>query len=254
MGVIRRHVTATRSRRERSTIGLVLAAAIALGARPARAQQAADPASPAQNQPSGTSNNRLFGTIPDFLTVDNAPNIPPLTPRQKLDVTTRSNFDIGQLLYGLGLAAASQIQNADPSLGRGASGFGKRFALEFADITVENYLTTAILPVWLHQDPRYFRLGRGNPWHRLGYALSRIVVTRGDAATPQFNVSEIGGAAAAAGLYNLYHPASDRTLANTLESCGLQIGFDAGFIVMREFWPDVRRAFGFSRRTARSDR
>jgi hypothetical protein len=228
------------------TIRLLLAAAIALSAQSARAQ-ADDPPAPAQNPPAGTSNNRLFGTIPDFLTVDNAPNVRPLTARQKLDVTTRSNFDIGQLLYGLGLAAASQITNADPSLGRGASGFGKRFALEFTDISIENYWTTAILPVALHQDPRYFRLGRGNPWHRLGYALSRIVVTRGDAATAQFNFSEIGGAAAAAGIYNLYHPASDRSLANTLDSCGLQIAFDAGFIVMREFWPDARRTFSHLR-------
>ena len=210
--------------------------AVAVAAAPAYAQTA-DPQT-------GTSNNRLFGAIPDFLTVDNAESAPPLTPRQKLDVTTRSNFDIGQILYGLGLSTMSQIQNSDPTFGTGASGFGKRFALEFSDISVENYLTTAIFPTAFHQDPRYFRLGRGPGWHRFAYAASRIVVTRSDAGTAQFNGSEIGGAAAAAGIYNLYHPAGDRSVAHTFESFGMQIGFDAGFVVVREFWPDMRRRLG----------
>src|SRR5579864_9356012 len=38
---------------------------------------------------SGTSNNRLFGALPDFLTVENA-HLPPLTTKQKFDVTIRS--------------------------------------------------------------------------------------------------------------------------------------------------------------------
>ena len=217
----------------------ILLTAIGFSARPAHAQQSADP-----QGASGTSNNRLFGAIPDFLTVDNADRLPPLTPRQKLDVTTRSNFDIGQILYGLGLASASQIEHADPTFGTGGSGFGKRFALEFSDISVENYLTTAIFPIAFHQDPRYFRLGRGAGWHRFAYAVSRIVVTRSDAGTAQFNVSELGGAAAAAGIYNLYHPADDRSVANAFESFGMQVGFDTGFIVIREFWPDMRRKLG----------
>jgi hypothetical protein len=219
------------------TLGLLLAAAIITGS-PLYAQQTVDPPQ------APTSNNRILGAIPDFLTVDGASNVPPLTTRQKFDVTTRSNFDIGQILYGLSLAGASQVENSDPSFGRGASGFGKRFALEFADISVENYWTTAILPIVLRQDPRYFRMGRGSGWHRLGYAMSRIVVTRSDAGGAQFNTSEIGGAAAAAGVYNLYHPASDRSVSQTLQSFGLQVSFDTGFMVMREFWPDVRRKFG----------
>jgi hypothetical protein len=68
-------------------------------------------------------------------------------------------------------------------------------------------------------------------------------VTRSDAGHVQFNFSEIVGAALSAGLYNTYHPASDRTFSNTLESWWMQIGYDTGFIIIREFWPDVRRKF-----------
>jgi hypothetical protein len=201
------------------------------------AQQA--PSSSA-SQPSGTSSNRLFGALPDFLTVENAPNVPPLTSRQKFEVTARSTFDWGSCLFFGGIAGISQAENADPAYGRGVAGYGKRFALVFADGTAENFLTTAALPSVLHQDPRYFRLGRGTIRHRAAYALSRLVVTRGDSGAAQVNLSELLGGAAAAALYNTYHPVSDRTLPNTIASWWLQIGYDTGFILVREFWPDVR--------------
>jgi hypothetical protein len=191
----------------------------------------------------GTSNNRLFGALPDFLTVENAENVPPLSTKEKFNVTIRSTFDLGQYLFYGGLAGISQAENADPSYGRGVAGYAKRFGLVFADGTTENFLTSAIFASVLRQDPRYYRLGKGSVWYRTGYSVSRIFVTRSDTGHAQFNFSEIGGSALAAGLYNTYHPASDRTLANTMASWWMQIGYDTGFIIVREFWPDVRRKF-----------
>jgi hypothetical protein len=191
----------------------------------------------------GTSDSRLFGTLPDFLTVENAANVPPLTTRQKYDVTSRFSFDLGQYLFYFGLAGISQAQNADPSYRQGAKGYAKRLGLVFADGTIENFITTAVLPSALHQDPRYFRLGKGNVWYRAGYSVSRIFVTRGDDGHAQFNYSEILGAAMAAAVYNTYHPASDQSVSNTIESWWLQISYDTGFILVREFWPDVVRKF-----------
>jgi hypothetical protein len=40
-----------------------------------------DPTS--QDETRGTSNNRLFGVLPNFLTVENAGEVPPLTVAQK---------------------------------------------------------------------------------------------------------------------------------------------------------------------------
>jgi hypothetical protein len=209
----------------------------------ARGDQTRDDQEKRKEEQSGTSNNRLFGTLPDFLTVENADNVPPLTTKQKFDVTIRSQVDLGQALFYGGIAGISQAQNADPSYRQGASGYAKRLGLAFADGTTENFLTTAIFPSLLHQDPRYFRLGEGGVLHRTAYSVSRIFVTRSDAGHAQFNVSEIAGSAVAAGLYNAYHPASDRNFPNTVESWWMQVGYDTAFIVIREFWPDVRRKF-----------
>jgi hypothetical protein len=46
----------------------------------------------------------------------------------------------------------------------------------------------------------------------------------------------------AAGLSNLYYPASERTAGETAEKLGLQIISDAAINVLFEFWPDMKHA------------
>jgi hypothetical protein len=94
----------------------------------------------------------------------------------------------------------------------------------------------------LHPYPRFFQLGKGGFWHRTGYAISRIFITRSDSGTSQFNTSEIVGSAISAGISTYsYHPHADKTLSNSLSVWGSQIGYDTVTIVVKEFWPDIRR-------------
>jgi hypothetical protein len=46
--------------------------------------------------------------------------------------------------------------------------------------------------------------------------------------------------AAAISTYS-YHPEADRTLSNTASVWGTQVGYDMLTIVVKEFWPDIRR-------------
>jgi hypothetical protein len=191
---------------------------------------------------SGTSNDRLFFALPNFLTLENGGNVPPLTAGQKFKVVTRSSFDYIQVPWYAFLAGVSQAQNSEPGYGQGAEGYGKRFGASFADGTIENFLTGAILPSVFRQDPRFFQSGQGGFWHRAGYAMSRIVVTRTDSGHQQFNISEVFGSAAAAAISTYsYHPSADRTLSNTASVWGTQVGYDTITIVVKEFWPDIRR-------------
>jgi hypothetical protein len=187
------------------------------------------------------SDDRLFWTLPNFLTVESAEHVPPLTTKQKFDVTTRSTFDMAEYPWYAALAAIGQAQGAEPTYGRGAAGYAKRYGLAFVDGTVENYMVNAIAASALHQDPRYYQLGSGTAWHRAGYAIGRLFVTRSDAGRRQFNFSEMLGAATAAGLADTYHPAGDRTVANTVATWWTQMGYDALSFTLKEFWPDIRR-------------
>ena len=193
-------------------------------------------------QASGISKDRLFFAFPNFLTLEDARNVPPLTTAEKYKVLTRSSFDYVKFFWFGALAGISQAANSQSGYGQGAAGYGKRYGAAFADGTIQDYMTGAILPSLLHQDPRYFQLGKGGVWHRTGYALSHIVVTRGDSGRKQFNFSEVlgSGAASSIGTYT-YYPRSDRTAANVMSVWGSQLGFDAFVTVLKEFWPDIRR-------------
>lgn len=191
---------------------------------------------------SGTSNDRLFYTLPNFLTVQNAGRLPPLTSWQKFKVVARGSFDYVEYPWYGALAGISQAENSEQGFGQGAAGYGKRYGSAFADGTIENFMTGAILPSLLREDPRFYQLGTGTFWHRAGYAMSRIVVTRTDSGHEQFNFSEIFGSALSAGISTYsYHPRSDRNLPNTASVWGTQIGYDTITIVVKEFWPDIRR-------------
>ena len=190
----------------------------------------------------GTSKDRLFYTLPNFLTLENAGQVPPLSTGEKFNVVARSSFDsIEYPWYGF-LAGISQAQDSEPGYGQGAAGYGKRFGAAMADGTIENFVTSAVLPSVLRQDPRFFQSGEGSFQHRTWYAFSRIIITRSDAGKSEVNYSEIFGSALSAGISTYtYHPHADKTLANTGKVWGTQVGYDALTYVVKEFWPDIRR-------------
>ena len=192
----------------------------------------------------GTSNDRLFFALPNFLTLENSAHVPPLTAGQKFKVATRSSFDYVQYPWYAALAAISQAENSEPAYGQGAEGYAKRFGTAFADGTIENYMVNAVVPSVLRTDPRYYQLGKGTFVHRTGYALSRLFITRTDSGHNTFNFGEImgSGMGAAISTYS-YHPAADQTFSNTASVWGTQVAYDAIRIVLNEFWPDIRRHY-----------
>jgi len=209
-----------------------------------------------QGAQSGTSNDRLFFTLPNFLTLENAGQVPPLTTKQKYAVVARGSFDYTQYPWYGFLSGLSQWEDSEPGLGQGGAAYAKRYAMAFADGTIENFMTGAVLPSILREDPRYFQMGHGSFWHRTYYAMSRNLITRTDAGGEQFNFSEVvGGALSSAISTYSYHPKShifqtptgplfvpsDRTLTNTAKVWGTQYAYDTLTLVVKEFWPDIRR-------------
>lgn len=218
---------------------------------PAQAPQPATPADDAGGQkdqskvsePIG-SNDRIFFTLPNYLTVEKGGQVGPLTTGQKFKIVARGAFDPVELGYFGVIAGISQAENSEPGYGQGAEGYGKRYGATFADGTIENFMVGAVFPSVLRTDPRYFRSGKGGSAHRAVYAISRLFVTRTDSGHSVFNAPEIFGSAFAAGISTYsYHPGNDRTVPNTLSVWGTQIGYDTITVMLKEFWPDIRHAF-----------
>lgn len=208
-----------------------------------------------QGKVAGTSNDRLFYTLPNFLTLQQSGRLPPLTVGQKFKVVALGNFDPVQYPWWGLLTAISQAENSDPAYGQGWVAFAKRYGTTAGDSSVENFMVGAVFPSVLRQDPRFYQLSQGGFAHRAGYAISRILVTRTDSGQTQFNYSEVFGAAFAAAVSTYsYHPGStyistptnphlfipsERTLGNTTSVWGTQVGLDTITIFVKEFWPDV---------------
>ena len=191
------------------------------------------------------SKNHIFWIIPNYRADENGDAIKPLTPGAKFKMGFDDSFDPSAFLVAGVFAGISDAQRQYSGFGHGAAAFGKYYAAAFADQAIGNMMTEAIFPVALHQDPRYFVKGRGGFFKRTGYAISREVITRGDDGHNHFNTSELAGNAVAAGISNLYYPASNRSFGNTANKWGQQIGLDTFFNVAKEFWPDVRdKLFG----------
>ncbi|MGB7131663.1 MAG: hypothetical protein WBD59_12680 [Candidatus Sulfotelmatobacter sp.] len=210
-----------------------------------------------QGKVAGTSNDRLFYTLPNFLSLQNGAKLPPLTTKEKFKVVALGTFDPVQYPWWGLLAAISQGEDSEPAFGQGWAAYGKRYGTTAGDSMVENFMVGAVFPSILHQDPRFYQSEKGGYAQRTWYAVTRILVTRGDSGNKQFNFSEVFGAAFAAAVSTYsYHPkstyistptnphmfvASERTLTNTATVWGTQMGLDTITIVVKEFWPDIHR-------------
>jgi hypothetical protein len=182
----------------------------------------------------------LMGFIPYFNTVfgDAAP---PLSPSQKFELAFKRS--ITPLTFiGAGLIAGiGQANNSFPKYGQGAQGYGKRFGSQYADTFDSNMLGSAIFPVILHQDPRYYRMGTGGFRKRFWYSLSAAVRTEGDDGKWQPGFSTILGSFAAGGISNLYFPPPNRGAGLTFERGSLQVAERALSVMLDEFLPDIQQ-------------
>jgi hypothetical protein len=228
---------------------LAILSSMCLHAQQLQPRSAADAVENQQNDDSsgpqvdatGGTNDRLFWTLPNFMSIEKAQNVRPLTRSQKFKLVFRSSFDPVEFPYYAFLAGIDQAENDEAGYGQGGIGYAKRYGSNFADGTADSLFVSAVFPSLFRQDPRYFQNGKGSFLHRAGYAVSRIVVTRSDSGHAEFNVSEIAGAGAAAALSNTYHPAGDRSVSDTAITWGSLVGWDMMGDVLREFWPDIRR-------------
>jgi hypothetical protein len=200
-----------------------------------------NPANPqnSSNGQAGRQPKRILAIIPNYRAVSANTHLPPLSLPQKFWLATQDSFDYSDFIFVAGLAGISYAQDSQPSFGQNASGYGQYYWHIFVDGAIENYMTEAVVPVLTKEDPRYYTLGKGGFFKRTGYAISQLFITRTDRGHETFNISEIVGAGAAAGIGNAYYPPQSNPLVKTYQRWGTQVGLDGLFNVLKEFWPDI---------------
>ncbi len=216
---------------------LLIAAILFMGIRSAASGQATDPADPAK--PAEKPEKRLLGIIPNYRTSPTLTDYKPITPKEKFKIASDDAFDRGTVVLAGLFGGHGQWTNANPSFGQGVAGYSRYFGTAYADLVIGDFMTEAIYPTLLHQDPRYFRRGTGRKLSRLGYAMEQIFWTPVDSGRKLFNFSEIVGNSTAVAISTAYYP-EGRDVGSAVSKLGTQIGVDMAANVLKEFWPDVR--------------
>jgi hypothetical protein len=209
--------------------------------KPAQQPPAKPPATASQKKkrpPPQTK--RMFWIVPNFAAVSAGTRFKPLTIKGKFLMATDDSFDYSSFVWTGVVAAQSFGLNSDPELGGGIAGYGRYYWRAFVDGVSGTYFTEAIVPALTHEDPRYFTMGEGGFFRRIGYALSRTFVTRTDSGGSSFNWSEAGGNALEATLSNAYYPPQERGVSQTARNWATQMESAALNNVAKEFWPDIR--------------
>jgi hypothetical protein len=194
------------------------------------------------NDQFGKQPKRILGIVPNYRAVSANTHLPPLAFKGELWLATQDTFDYSYFILVAGLAGIDMAGKSEPAFGQGAEGYSKYYWHSFVDGGIENYMTEAIVPVVTREDPRYYTMGKGGFVKRTGYAVSRLFITRTNSGRSTFNLSEIVGAGAAAGIGNTYYPAESNPWVRTYQRWGTQVGLDGVFNTLKEFWPDINQA------------
>ena len=204
------------------------------------------PAIPAPEKPAvedlAEPPKRMFGMIPDFENTNDIPaNRHPLTTREKYILSLHQAFDISAHIGNAFQAALQQAANGQPRYGQGWDAYGKRFAANEGDQISSSILIYGVLPTILHEDPRYFRQGRGSTISRIWYAVNRTVVTRKDKGTSGFNTSEALGQLMSCGISTSYYPQQDHSASRMFSNWAVNLGGNSAYNVLSESYPDMMR-------------
>ncbi len=133
-------------------------------------------------------------------------------------------------------AGIEQGEGGLAGYGFGFSGYAQRYAATYGDRLSATFLGSALLPSLLHQDPRYFYLGHGSVLHRALYAISTVVICKGDNGHWQPNYSNVFGNLGAAGIATLYYPETSRHSAHvTIDDTLTGIAFGSVGTLFQEF-------------------
>jgi hypothetical protein len=207
--------------------------------KPSEAPNGTNPPEPEQK--------RIFGIIPNYRTYPSLLHYQPLSTSQKFKIAVQDSFDRGTFVLAAAFAGVNQLTQSNPSFGDGTAAYARYLGTSYADFVIGDFMTEAIYPTLLRQDPRYFRRSQGSGLGRFGYAVGQLFWTHTDSGGKQFNYSEVLGNATSVAISNAYYP-ENRNASDALIKLGTQLAVDMGSNILKEFSPDINRRFFRSHR------
>jgi hypothetical protein len=220
-------------------------------AQPSQPQSSPSQSSQSQSQPQSQTSaqssqdqlrqeekQRILGIMPTFNMTNNQDALP-LTSAEKFQLFFKSTTDP----WAFGLVAISagigQAKDSPPEWQGGMAGYSKRFAAGYTDTFDGNLWGNAILTSWWHEDPRYYRRGKGSVMSRGLWAAESSFWCKRDNGTWGPNYANVIGNIIGGTIANAYYPPSQRGIAPTFEHSASVTGYGVLGAEFIEFWPDI---------------
>jgi hypothetical protein len=189
-------------------------------------------------QPAHASNTRIASRFDKYIAPEQA--VPRLTGLDKLGISAKDTFSIFTLVGAVVSAGYSHVTNGTPNYGTNSTAFAQRVGAAAARDATESLFADGVLSTVLHEDPRYYELGKKKPViYRAFYAATRTVIGRTDSGHRTINFAELGGYFGSSELAQVYYPPINQGQKQVLLTFGGALGGDALGRVVSEFSDDL---------------
>ncbi|HEY1966287.1 MAG TPA: hypothetical protein VGG59_15205 [Acidobacteriaceae bacterium] len=166
---------------------------------------------------------------------------PPLSPTDKLLYAGHEQTRWAVLMPGVISAGYGHLVDTDPHTGTDLGGFGQRLGLTMVRQATDRVSGDGVFTVLFHQDPRFYRTGRGPYVHRGLLAVKQTYVRLNDNGEERPSFSGLLGHAFGSFLAMTYYPHESATAAIAARSFGTAVAGDMGSKLLLEFGPDALR-------------
>jgi hypothetical protein len=152
-------------------------------------------------------NKRIFGIVPNNRTWPSPKDYKPLSTHEKVrDCPSVKTLSTAAWLSSLRRSRQPlSSPTLTPRLGKVRGEMPAILAHLTENFVIGNFMSEAIYPTLLHQNPRYFQRGIGSTRARLGPSIGQIFWTHTDSHRTQFNYSEILGNSIAVAISDVYY-------------------------------------------------
>jgi hypothetical protein len=150
-------------------------------------------------------------------------------------------------LFTTSYSSAIDQMQVDPVEWRyGGGAYSQRFAARMGTRLVRRTIRLGV-EQFSHEDPRFFRSGKSGFLPRTKNVLLQTVRVRKEDGGTTFPYGRVIGAFAGAQISQAWYPESRGGFGANLQRGAFVLVGDIGTRMLREFWPDIRRAFSFKR-------
>jgi hypothetical protein len=167
---------------------------------------------------------------------------PQLTTGQTITLALENSVSPFAMAGWFSAAGWSHLVDSAPNYGSDSGAFGQRLGAAAIRGVSENIFSNAVMAPILHEDIRYYRLGRhsGHTFvQRSVYAATRVFITRKTDGDSSINYSLLTGNLEGVALTPLYYPERNRTVGTVFSAYAGSLGGAALGFLVNEFLPDA---------------